>query len=163
MVVKRLLKYSSVRLLMFLVALFLLIVIPSVLQKSREKIFTECVEHVDNSKTHTHTMLTIIQNGDKVSIPNNLGITSRCMHPLHTHDDTGLIHMEYSKPMKFYLGDFFDLMGVVFNDKQIGSLKNMDGYKISVKRNGKLIKTNYRLIPLIDLEKIEIKITSGKN
>ena len=83
------------------------------------------------------------------------------MHPLHTHDATGLIHMEYPKPVTFYLGEFFDLMGVIFDDKQIGALKNMDGYKILIKKNGKTINSNYRLIPLRDLEKIEIIVTSS--
>ncbi len=148
----------------FIIIIFTILTIGFVLDKLYRSIaFGQCVIHEDYSKTHTHATLIIEQDGKKITIPKNLGITSTCMHPLHTHDTTGLIHMEYSLPITFYLGDFFDVMGIVMNDHQMGALKTMDGYKIEVIKNKKLVKGHYRQIPLHDLDLIRISITSPLN
>lgn len=84
------------------------------------------------------------------------------MHPLHTHDGTGLIHMEYPIPFPFFLGDFFDIMGTTFNDSQIGAIRMHDEYKITVMKNNKRVPFFYRWILLKDLDKIEIKIEKKK-
>jgi hypothetical protein len=128
----------------------------------RQLAFTQCVEHKDNSPTHTHAQLKITQDGIDVPIPANIGITSKCMHPLHTHDGTGLIHMEYPIPFPFFLGDFFDIMGTTFNDSQIGAIRMYDEYKITVIKNNKRVPFFYRWILLKDLDKIEIKIEKKK-
>ncbi len=118
----------------------------------------QCVEHIDNSPTHTHTQLKIIQDGVDVLVPANIGLTTACMHPLHTHDATGLIHMEYPIPFPFFLGDFFDTMGTTFSDTQIGGIREFDGYEITIKKNDKKVSAFYRWILLKDLDKIEINI-----
>lgn len=128
--------------------------------ETKKSVYKKCVVHTDFSKTHTHAMLTITQDNKEIKVPANLGITSSCMHPLHTHDETGLIHMEYPRSIKYTLGDFFDLMGVVFDDKQIGSLRVQDGYVISVEKNSKVIRSSYRSIQLKDHDKIVIKTLS---
>lgn len=128
--------------------------------ESKNQVYKKCVTHTDFSKTHTHAMLSINQDGRKIKVPANLGITSSCMHPLHTHDETGLIHMEYGRAMKYTLGDFFDLMGVVLNDTQIGALRTQDGYVISVEKNRKPITSSYRNILLKDHDKIVITTVS---
>lgn len=142
---------------------FLLVSLFIVLISLRQIVFLQCVTHKDNSKTHTHTQLTIIQDGKIIPIPQNIGIFDNCMHPLHTHDATGLIHMEYPITVPFYLGDFFDVMGTIFNDHQIGAIKISDGYKITVFKNGKIVKDMYRFILLLDLDKIKIRIDKSKN
>lgn len=129
-----------------------------ILYSARSFVFRQCVEHVDHSSTHTHTQLKIQQDGKEIPIPAHVGITDECMHPLHTHDATGLIHMEYPLPIPFFLGDFFDLMGITFNDGQVGSIKKFDRYEIVVRKNGKLVKGGYRWILLKDLDTIEIEI-----
>lgn len=125
---------------------------------ARSFIFRQCVEHVDHSPTHSHTQLKIIQEGREIEIPPSIGLTQDCMHPLHTHDATGLIHMEYPYPVPFFLGDFFDVMGTTFNNSQIGAIRTFDGYKIILKKNGKQVTSPYRWILLKDLDKIEIQV-----
>ena len=105
-------------------------------------------------------MLKILQDGKTIKIPSNLGITSRCMHPLHTHDETGLIHMEYPRNVKYTLGDFFDLMGVVLKDDQVGSLRVLDDYSITIMKNNQKIMHGYYKILLKDHDKITITIIS---
>ena len=61
---------------------------------------------------HVHTLLEIYLKGEKVKIPANIGIIpGHCMYWLHTHDETGLIHVEAPRQMKFTLGQFFDVWG----------------------------------------------------
>ncbi len=43
---------------------------------------------------HWHTQLSITSGGNPVTIPANIGITATCLEVLHTHDTSGLIHIE---------------------------------------------------------------------
>ncbi len=61
---------------------------------------------------HVHTLLEIYVRGEKVKIPASIGIIpGHCMYWLHTHDETGLIHIEAPRQMRFTLGQFFDVWG----------------------------------------------------
>lgn len=145
-------KIVLMRLLLFFIVIFGVVVL------IKKVAIQQCVEHVDHSPTHTHTQLKVVQEGNEIKIPSNVGISDNCMHPLHTHDATGLIHMEYPMPLPFFLGDFFNVMGIKFDDTQIGSIRTFDGYKIEVFKNGKPVRMLYRWILLKDLDKIEIRV-----
>ena len=56
---------------------------------------------------HIHPHLRIVVNGQEQSVPANIGIALDCMHPLHTHDTSGTIHVESPEQRDFTLGDFF--------------------------------------------------------
>lgn len=61
---------------------------------------------------HIHAHLTIIQDGQERNVPANIGIKDTCLYWLHTHDETGVIHIEApasKKNQTFTLGDFFDV------------------------------------------------------
>ena len=53
------------------------------------------------------------------TIPNNVGLSSSCTRPLHTHDDTGTIHVETNQNVNYTIGDFFLIWGKVFNSSGI--------------------------------------------
>lgn len=154
-------KPSRRRKIIFILVICIAVII-GILLCLKKAVFLQCVEHVDYSSTHTHTQLTIKQDGKKIAIPADIGITDKCMHPLHTHDTTGLIHMEYPLPVPFTLGDFFDVMGVTFDDRQIGAIKKYDGYDISVIKNGQEVTSQFRWILLKDLDKIEIEVNKKR-
>tara|TARA_B100000941_G_scaffold286926_1_gene261264 strand:+ start:1862 stop:2449 length:588 start_codon:yes stop_codon:yes gene_type:complete len=85
----------------------------------------ECVDH-SNLGRHDHSMLSIYINGEQTEIPTNLGInTDICnqegasMHTVHTHDDTGRLHIETAANVDMPLGVFFDIWGVHFNETGI--------------------------------------------
>jgi hypothetical protein len=58
---------------------------------------------------HVHAHLTIYVNGQNFPLPTNLGIASdqSCFYWLHTHDSSGVIHIEAPSERTFTLNTFF--------------------------------------------------------
>jgi hypothetical protein len=66
---------------------------------------------------HWHTHLNITSGGNLVTIPADIGISFTCMQVLHTHDTSGLIHIEPDTPAQariYTLGEFFAVWGKPF-------------------------------------------------
>lgn len=65
---------------------------------------------LEQSAFHHHAHLTIYMNGAPVALPQNLGIApdGSCLYWLHTHDTTGVIHIEAPRGSNFTLGNFFN-------------------------------------------------------
>lgn len=68
---------------------------------------------------HIHAHLDIIINGHYFLVPAQIGITSICFYWLHTHDVTGIIHIESPVGRDFTLGQFFDIWNKKFSNDQI--------------------------------------------
>ena len=73
---------------------------------------------------HIHTQLTIEHGGEKVTIPANVGLVTAgyaviCIYWLHTHDDSGLIHIE-APGGNFTLADFFAVWGEPLSPTRVG-------------------------------------------
>jgi len=52
-----------------------------------------------------------VLNGQPSMLPPNIGLTDTCTNPLHTRDDSSLVHFEGANGREYYLGDLFDLWG----------------------------------------------------
>lgn len=103
------------------------------------------------SPIHFHPNLTIILNGQKQTIPANIGITignnidnevsGMRMSPIHTHDDTGKLHVEVAnpsiKPEVTTLGYFFKVWGKTFNSSCVFEFCNGPAGRLRVFVNGK--------------------------
>jgi len=91
---------------------------------------------------HVHALVEVYVNGKQVAVPANIGIdqAAQTVSPLHTHDTSGVIHMEADRPYPFTLGELFDVWGVEFTDDQLGSYTSQDGEKLQVYANGKPVK-----------------------
>jgi hypothetical protein len=72
---------------------------------------------------HIHAQLTVYVNGKKSPVPANIGVDSanEFLASLHSHDTTGVVHMEAVRPYKFTLGQFFTVWGVAFSKTQLGA------------------------------------------
>ena len=75
----------------------------------------ECV-YPSPIEYHVHAHLSILLNGEALSIPGHVGIveltpTTECHYPVHTHDRTGMIHLHGTEPTDFTLGQFFAIWG----------------------------------------------------
>jgi hypothetical protein len=68
---------------------------------------------------HIHAALEIMVDGQQVTVPKNTGIRSNCLFWLHTHDDSGLIHIEASAQRDFTLGQFFAIWGESLSSTQL--------------------------------------------
>ena len=88
---------------------------------------------------HVHAVLRIYAEGKQITVPEKIGIVSseEYLAPLHTHDTSGLIHIESSQPYPFKLGQFFSIWGVKFTNTQLGGYVAGHGNVLSVYVNGK--------------------------
>ena len=67
----------------------------------------QCVRHGPKG-IHIHPHLEILIDGIPQKIPADIGVISiSCMRPIHTHDDSGILHIESKMIQDFTLGDFF--------------------------------------------------------
>lgn len=72
----------------------------------------EC-DIVEHLTFHTHTNLTMIVDEKQQKIPAGIGIIpTKCIYWLHTHDDSGLIHIESPINQSFTLGQFFNIWNI---------------------------------------------------
>ncbi|MGI0091509.1 MAG: hypothetical protein ACREBS_07355 [Nitrososphaerales archaeon] len=113
---------------------------------------------------HIHIWLRIVINGQNITIPAAVGIVNpvfenannekiatggSCFEPMHTHDDSGIIHVESATNINYTLGDFFDIWKVTYGNLSIGGvnhpivLNSTDilGYKID---------STHKLVLLVD-------------
>jgi hypothetical protein len=79
---------------------------------------------VEGKKLHTHQHLDLYLNGTHVAVPANVGIGpagDRFFSPLHTHDRTGILHVEAPANIEYTLGQFFGVWGVRLSATCIGN------------------------------------------
>jgi hypothetical protein len=88
---------------------------------------------------HIHAMLHIYVNGLLVPLPANVGLdpAKHLESSLHTHDHTGIIHMEAAHSFNFTLGDFFSVWGVKLGPAQLGGLTGYGGDHLHFYLNGR--------------------------
>jgi hypothetical protein len=110
---------------------------------------------------HTHEHLDIFVAGRQVPVPADIGINDAAgfIAPIHTHDETGTIHVESPNLRTFNLGQFFDIWGVLFTDNCIGGYCSQGDEDLRVFVNGVMSQGDPRTIALEDHE--EIVVTFG--
>jgi hypothetical protein len=109
---------------------------------------------------HIHSRLELYVHGQKVPVPAEIGITSDITSPLHTHDATGVIHVESSEQRTFTLGEFFDVWGVRLTQSCLGAYRGGDEGTLRVFVNGEPILGSIRTLPLRN--ETEIVLTFGR-
>ena len=116
----------------------------------------ECVTHTTLGM-HIHPNLSIFINGEEQEIPANVGMySSVCMRPVHTHDATGKIHVEWGTVKDFTLGEFFKVWNKSFTKDQIFNYHSNDINIVTMTVNGKYNEENENLV-LKDNNKILIE------
>ncbi|CAN5436098.1 hypothetical protein BH18THE1_BH18THE1_01510 [soil metagenome] len=118
--------------------------------------------------SHKHIQLNITLNGQTLQVPNGIGISQanfvdfllygdhsldqygmEGMSPLHTHDNTGTIHVESNTIRNFTLGEFLSIWRGL----------DVDGKTVKASINDKPV-TDFRNVILNDGEKIKLDIVS---
>jgi len=114
---------------------------------------------------HVHSHLSLFVNGVQGQIPAFIGIsptfggTGVCLYWLHTHDASGVIHVEAGdvnapKGGPFTLGMFFDIWGQSLGRTQVGPFRG----PVTVYVNGQQYAGNLPDIPLREAQMITLEV-----
>lgn len=121
----------------------------------------QCVQHSQSLSMHIHPNLQININGAPYAIPANIGVSPSCMMAIHTHDETGKIHLEYPQTHEFKLGDFFANWNEVLSKDQIMNNRVDDTHTMTMTVNGEPSNEFENLI-LKDEQQIVINFSEKK-
>ncbi|GIH20040.1 hypothetical protein [Rugosimonospora africana] len=90
---------------------------------------------------HIHAHLDVAVNGQPVTVPAEVGIddAAQQISPLHTHDTTGVIHIESPTQAQFSLGQFFTEWQVSLSSDHIGALTVDASHQLRAYVNGKAV------------------------
>jgi len=119
---------------------------------------------------HIHAHLQIYVNGTQKNIPYGIGIVppysldtsgsspfvsgGSKFYYLHTHDETGVIHVESPTKRQYTLGNFFDVWKQPLSSTQVGPNKGT----VTVYVDGKVVTGDPRSIVLTEFKKIQIDV-----
>jgi hypothetical protein len=87
---------------------------------------------------HIHAHLDVLVDSQAVPVPADIGIDvhRRTISPLHTHDGSGVLHIESPVKRQFSLGEFFSEWQVSLSEDNIGALRAGGGKVVRVFVNG---------------------------
>jgi hypothetical protein len=113
---------------------------------------------VEGKALHTHEHLDLYVNGMHVAVPAGVGIGSdpRFFSPLHTHDRTGIVHVESPVNKTYRLGQFFDVWGVRLSRTCIGDFCSEGGRTLQAFVGGRRVTGDPARIPLRPHDEIVI-------
>jgi hypothetical protein len=102
-------------------------------------------ESMEGSVFHIHSKLDIFINGQNFTLPALIGITNNCFYWMHTHDETGIIHIEAPIKKTFTLGEFFDIWKQKLSNNQILNYTTDSNHPLNVYINGTKVPTEINL------------------
>jgi len=113
---------------------------------------------VEQLAYHVHAHLTILDLGQPVLVPNKSGFgSSGCLYWLHTHDATGIVHIEApSGDFRPTLGKFFDIVQKTYGQPLMPPLGAGEVMKVYV--NQRPYQGSPRAITLLAHTTITIEI-----
>lgn len=102
----------------------------------------------EGTELHIHAHLDVFVDGGRVVIPAGIGIdpAGRFISPLHTHDSTGVIHVESPTVRPFTLGEFFGVWGVRLGHGCLGEYCASHGRGLRVYAGGQRVSDPDRLL-----------------
>jgi hypothetical protein len=88
---------------------------------------------------HIHAHLDVFVDGKAVMVPADIGVdvAKQQISPLHTHDASGVVHIESPEKRDFTLGQFMTEWNVPIAKDALGPLKTGGGKELHVFVNGK--------------------------
>ncbi|SAL70262.1 hypothetical protein AWB74_04113 [Caballeronia arvi] len=110
---------------------------------------------------HVHSHVAIFKDGQWLAFPKNVGITSGCNYELHTHDNTGIIHIETPNVKPFTLGQVFDIWGVPLSSTNVAGITGNVVVYINDNGDVRRYTGDPRAIPLTSLRDITFQIGSS--
>ncbi|HEY5984872.1 MAG TPA: hypothetical protein VIV12_00615, partial [Streptosporangiaceae bacterium] len=122
-------------------------------------------QRTEQAAYHIHQHLAIFVNGTQKTVPAGIGIPGgkpvqgyvpggKCLYWLHTHDTSGVIHVESPTQRKYTLGQFFDIWGWPLTTSQVGRGTG----KVTTYVNGKQFSGDPNSITLTPHEVIQLDV-----
>lgn len=110
---------------------------------------------------HIHTHLTITIGGQTETIPGQIGLDEKNGYAtaLHTHNTSGIIHIESPTKREFTLGQFFTEWNVRLDSRHVGSAGSDVGERLTVFVDGKRRVGDPASIRLRDLDDIDLVVS----
>jgi hypothetical protein len=118
----------------------------------------------EGTALHIHQHLTVTVDGKPVVVPAEIGIdvASQQLSAIHTHDPSGIIHVESPEVRDFRLGQVFTEWNVRLATGSIGPYVNgRGGAAVAVFVNQRRYAGDPRNIPLTAHEDIDIVVNHG--
>jgi hypothetical protein len=133
--------------------------------------------------SHVHAHLALYDHGKPVILPSQIGIpvsqqippssdggVHSCLYWLHTHDISGVVHMESPRPVTFTLGQFLDIwtrtatidsqggLGMALDNSFALALARTPAAELHIDVNSKPYRGAYRALPLGPHDQITLEI-----
>ena len=115
----------------------------------------------EGTALHIHQHLSVTVDGSPVVVPAEMGIdvAQQRISPIHTHDESGIIHVESPTVQTFTLGQVFDEWQQKLAPGRVGPYRDgADGQTVTVFVDGKTYAGDPRSIPLTSHEDIDIVV-----
>ena len=132
------------------------------LAQANERLAALGLPELSDTVLHHHVRLWIYVDGQPVVVPMEVGYNQalQVFSPLHTHDATGLVHVESADPnFQPVLAQFMDVWGVYFTQTCLGDACNDGDRQLRVFLNGQEYTGDPTLLPLTD--QAAVVITMG--
>ena len=109
-------------------------------------------DYEEYSSFHIHAHLDIFVDGKPYAIPQGVGImpSQKCLYWVHTHDPSGIIHVESPEARSFTLGQFFEIWKATAPG--VPAVKQ----KPKVFVNGKRASVEWEQVEITDLTEIAV-------
>jgi hypothetical protein len=110
---------------------------------------------------HIHQHLDVYVDGRHLTVPAGIGIdpADGFISPLHTHDTTGVMHVESPDVRTFTLGQFFAVWGVRLSGRCLGGYCASGPSRVRVFVDGRRVTGDPRQVALAEHQ--EIVVTFG--
>lgn len=114
----------------------------------------------EGTRLHIHQHLDLYVEGRRVAVPAGIGIGEQGLgvffSPIHTHDKSGVIHVESQVVKTFSLGQFFAVWGVRFNPRCLGAYCGAGARRLRVYADGKSVPGDPRALALREHQEIVV-------
>ncbi|MEA2647042.1 MAG: hypothetical protein QOE92_2125 [Chloroflexota bacterium] len=113
---------------------------------------------------HVHAHLYIVLDGAAQTVASQIGIPGgplapKCYYYLHTHDTSGIIHIESPGQAFYTLGQVFDIWGTPLNRTQVGFYQ-VPGGNLTTFVDGKQFDGDPRDVQLVNHTQVVLELGS---
>jgi hypothetical protein len=113
---------------------------------------------------HIHQHLDVFVHGRRIAVPAGIGIDAagRFISPIHTHDASGIVHVESPDVRTFTLGQLFGVWGVRLSRRCLGGYCGRGADRLRVYVGGQPFAGDPRVLPLAPHAEIVVAFGTAK-